>query len=115
MWSTGLVAEQHVGSAQIRDRTHVSSLAGKPSTIETSGKLKLTLKSSVLCTIYCMYIIFWASLVAQMIKNLPATQETWVQSLGWEDTLEEGMATHSSVLVRIIPIERGGGTVHRVE
>ena len=39
-----------------------------------------------------------ASLVTQMVKNLPATQETWVQSLGWEDFLEKGMATHSSVL-----------------
>ena len=38
------------------------------------------------------------SLVAQMVKNLPAMQETWVQSLGWEDPLEEGMATHSSIL-----------------
>ena len=37
----------------------------------------------------------WASLVA---KNLPAMQETWVQSLGWEDSLEKGMATHSSIL-----------------
>ena len=36
--------------------------------------------------------------VAQMIKNLPAMQETWVRSLGWEDLLEEGMATHSSIL-----------------
>ena len=50
--------------------------------------------------------IFWslitlrrASLLAQLVKNLPATQETWVQSLGWEDPLEEGMATHSSILV----------------
>ena len=39
-----------------------------------------------------------ASLVVQMVKNLPAMQETWVQSLGWEDPLEEGMATHSSIL-----------------
>ena len=39
-----------------------------------------------------------ASLVAQMVKNLPAMQETWVQSLGWEDPLEEGRATHSSIL-----------------
>ena len=38
------------------------------------------------------------SLVAQMVKNLPAMQETQVQSLGWEDLLEEGMATHSSIL-----------------
>ena len=37
-------------------------------------------------------------LVAQMVKNLPAMQETWVQLLGWEDPLEEDMATHSSIL-----------------
>ena len=40
----------------------------------------------------------WASLVAQTGKNLPATWETWVQSLGWEGPLEKGKATHSSVL-----------------
>ena len=39
-----------------------------------------------------------ASLVAQMVENLPAMRETWVQSLGWEDPVEEGMAAHSSVL-----------------
>ena len=38
------------------------------------------------------------SQAAQTIKNLPAMRETWVQSLGWEDPLEEGMATHSSIL-----------------
>ena len=43
------------------------------------------------------------SLVVQMVKNLPAMQETWVQSLGQEDPLEKGMATHSSVLVWRIP------------
>ena len=42
-----------------------------------------------------------------MVKNLPAMQETWVQSLGWEDPLEENMATHSSVLAWRIPIDRG--------
>ena len=40
----------------------------------------------------------WASLVAQLVKNLPAMRETWVPSLGWEDLLEKGMATHSSIL-----------------
>ena len=40
----------------------------------------------------------WASLLAQLVKNLPAMRETWVQSLGWEDPLEKGKATHSSVL-----------------
>ena len=45
-----------------------------------------------------------------MVKNLPAMQETWVRSLGWEDPLEEGMATHSSVLAWEIPwTERPGG------
>ena len=38
----------------------------------------------------------WASLVAQLVKNLPAMRETWVQSLGWEDPLEKRKATHSS-------------------
>ena len=47
------------------------------------------------------------SLVAQMVKNLPAIQETWVRSLGWEDLLEEGMATHSSILAWRIPMDRG--------
>ena len=40
----------------------------------------------------------WASLVAQLVKNLPVIQETWVQSLGWEDPLEKAKATHSSIL-----------------
>ena len=39
-----------------------------------------------------------ASLVAQLVKNLPATWETWIPSLGWEDPLEKGKATHSSIL-----------------
>ena len=49
-------------------------------------------------------------------KNLPAMQETWVQSLCWEDPLEEGMATHSSIPAGRIPMERGAWqvTVHRV-
>ena len=45
----------------------------------------------------------WASLVAQTVKNPPAVGETWVQSLGWEEPLEEGMATHSSILAWKIP------------
>ena len=51
-----------------------------------------------------------ASQVAQMVKNLPAVQETWVRSLGREDPLEKGMATHSSILAWIIPwTEEPGG------
>ena len=48
-----------------------------------------------------------AFLVAQMVKHLPATRETWVQSLGWEDTLEKEMATHSSILAWRIPWKGG--------
>ena len=45
----------------------------------------------------------WASLVTQMVKNLPAVQETWVLSLGWEDALENRIATHYSILAWRIP------------
>ena len=45
----------------------------------------------------------WASLVAQLVKNLPAMWEPWVQSLGWEDPLEKGKGTHSSILAWRIP------------
>ena len=57
-----------------------------------------------------------ASLVAQMVKNPPAMQETWVRSLGWEDALEEGMATHSSILGLRISTYRGAwrATVYEV-
>ena len=45
----------------------------------------------------------WASLVAQLVKNLPAVWETWVQSLGWEDPLEKGTAAHPNILAWRIP------------
>ena len=45
----------------------------------------------------------WASLVAQLVKNLPAMRETWVRFPGWEDPLEKGVATHSSILAWRIP------------
>ena len=45
----------------------------------------------------------WASLVAQLVKNSPVTWETWVRSLGWEDPLEKGTATRSSILAWRIP------------
>ena len=51
----------------------------------------------------------WVSLVAQTLKNLPAMQETWVRSLGWEDPLEEGMKTHSSIVAWRIPMEEEPG------
>ena len=53
---------------------------------------------------------YWSSLVAQMVKNLPALQETWVQSLGQEHALEKKMATHSNILAWRIPwTEEPGG------
>ena len=54
--------------------------------------------------------------MAQTVKNLPAMQETWVRSLGGEDPLEKGIATHSSILARRIPKDRGAwqATVHGV-
>ena len=55
-----------------------------------------------------------ASLVAQMVKNPPAIRETWVRSLGWEDPLEEGMGTHSSILAVESPwTEEPGGLQSR--
>ena len=57
-----------------------------------------------------------SSLIAQMVKNPPAIQETWVQSLGWEDPLEKGTATHSRILAWGIFMNRGAwwATVHGV-
>ena len=56
--------------------------------------LQLKIKQSLRCD----YIEQWTSLVAQMVKRLPTMRETWVQSLGREDLLEKGIATHSSIL-----------------
>ena len=49
-----------------------------------------------------------------MVKNPPVMWEIWVQSLGWEDPLEQGMATHSSILVWRIPVDRGAPMVAAV-
>ena len=57
----------------------------------------------------------WASLVAQMVKNLPAVWETWIQCLGWEDPLEKETATHSSVLASEIPWTEEPGRLQLVE
>ena len=65
--------------------------AGEPSLIPGSGR------STGEGTGYPLQYS-WASLVAQLVKNPPAMQETWVQSLGWDDPLEKGKATHTSIL-----------------
>ena len=63
-----------------------------------------------------LHIYLRASLVAQMVKNPPAMQETWVWSLDREDSLEKGMAAHSSILTWRIPMDKGAwrATVHGV-
>ena len=59
--------------------------------------------------------IIGASVVAQMVKNLPVVQETQVQSLDWEDPLEEGMATHPSILVWRIPWTEEPGRLQYID
>ena len=53
------------------------------------------------------HLVFRASLVAHMVKNPPVMQEAWVQSLGWEDSLEKRMANYSNILAWRIPMDRG--------
>ena len=71
-----------------------------------------TLKYAFFCPI--LKSLNGTSLVAQLVKNLPAILETWVRFLGWEDPLEEGMETNSHILVQRIPMDKGvsWATVH---
>ena len=69
--------------------------------------------------VYRNNISLWSSLTslaAQLVKNLPVMQETWVQFLVWEDSLEKEMATHSSIFAWRIRMDRGawGAIAHRV-
>ena len=70
--------------------------AGDPSSIPGSGRFA---GEGIGYLLQCS----WASLVSQLVKNLPAMWETWVRFLGWEDPLEKEMATHSSILAWKIP------------
>ena len=86
IWSLGREDPLEKGKA-----THSSILAWRiPWTIQSVGSQRVR-HNRVTFTI-------WASLVAQLLKNLPAMRETWVRSLGWEDPLEKWKATHSSIL-----------------
>ena len=82
-------------------------LAASGTCQQSSGSLVCVCIPPVSASVICVYLYFpifkklvicWASLVAQMVKNLPPMRETWVRSLGLEDPLEEGMATPSSIL-----------------
>ena len=59
-----------------------------------------------------VYVATWASLVAQSVKNPLAMQDTWIQFLGWEDPLEDSMATHSSILAWRVPWTEVPGGLH---
>ena len=77
-----------------------------PSFLKTTDVIyRIDLKLSPDCFIRG-FISFWASLVAQLVKNPPAIQETWVLSLGWEDPLEKGTSARSSILAWRIPWSR---------
>ena len=69
-----------------------------------------------MCVCIYIYTHIWVSLIAETVKNLPVMWETSVQSLSWEDPLEVGMATYSSILAWRIRMERGAwwATVHGV-
>ena len=74
--------------------------------MDSIWKLKIHLEKQQL---YLVISPIWAPMGAQTVKNLPVMQETWVQSLGGEDPLEEGMATRSSILVWEIHGQRSHG------
>ena len=69
-------------------------------------------KNRIFSYLSTVHSIFGISLVAQMEKNLPAMRETGIQSLGWEDPLQKGMATHSSILAWRIPWTEEPGRLH---
>ena len=96
--------------------THSSTLARKIPRTEDPGRLQSMGSHSGAWLSDYTFMICRAPLVAQTVKNPPAMWETWAQSLGWEDPLEEGMATHSSILAWGIPTDRGAcwAAVHGV-
>ena len=107
-------------SSQLRDWTQVSLITGRFFTIwairEAPQKNKFDFIVDVFLYFkHCILLLLLqvknvahvASLVAQMVKNLPAMQETWIRSLGWEDPLKKGMATLSSILAWRTPMDRG--------
>ena len=82
-----------------KHETHISPGQTKPS-LETEGTRKFRCSGKVITS---PLFLIWASLMAQVVKNLSAMTETWVRSLGWEDPLEKGKAIHSSTLAWRIP------------
>ena len=82
------------------------SSAGKESTCNAGARFKSWVRKIPWRRDLLPPPVFLGFLVAQRVKNPPAMWETWVQSLGWEDLLEESMVTHSSILAWRIPMDR---------
>ena len=93
IWTFSVINQGFPGSSAGKEST---CNAGDPGSIPGSGRSAGERRGYPL-----QYT--WAALVAQLVKNLPAMWETWIRSLGWEDPLEKGKATHSSILARRIP------------
>ena len=101
-------------------RSAMAQVTGQDAGTETAGHGGLVSHRAVTWTsmaprayLEAAYQPYGASLVAQMVKTLPAAQETYVRSLGWEDPLEKGKSTHSRILAWRIPlIEEPGGLQH---
>ena len=112
-WYTNLMYYIHI----CRDMGFPDSSAGKESACN-AGDLSSIPGSGRFPGegIGCPLQYSWASLMTQMVKNLPAMWETWVWSLDWEDPLEGSMATHTTILSWRIPMDRGAwwATVHGV-
>ena len=90
-----------VGEPRLRKIIHGQRVHSYPASVEWSLFLSVTFLLQQ--SFYLLPFFLWASLVAQLVKNPPAMRETWVQSLSWDDPLEEGMATHSSIVSWRIP------------
>ena len=94
------------GSSQLRDQSLVSCISCIAGEFFSCWAMEKAYGRDVCFTKFFFTIklkYLWASLVAQLVKNSPAMWETWVQSLGWEDPLEKGKATHSRILAWRIP------------
>ena len=96
----------HVGPPNIAPRGLEGPLCGPPAWLPWAQALWLCVAQKTqqpCCQAFKFLLLTRASLVPQLVKNLPTACETWVQSLGWEDALEKGKATHSSILAWRIP------------
>ena len=102
-------AKSCMGKSRLANGGHAPWLPGSDEGRATSYYTASGISSKEKRALDAVYPSHRASLGAQTVKNPPAMQETWVRSLGWDDPLEEGMATHSSILSWRIPRTEGPG------